>query len=146
MATSPGQKTVHESTSSPIITMSHTTNCQTDIYSVLASGGQPAKITSFRHGRWRFISESRWKASGVLCIDKQTCSVLHRAGSVGDGPRAKCKPQQNLTADFDFDVGAGVGGDNTAPRGGGGNPPVWSADGKRSGGLWQRRKSECWRV
>jgi dipeptidyl aminopeptidase/acylaminoacyl peptidase len=38
---------------------------------------------------------------------------------------------KNLTANFDFDLGSGVGGDNVAPRGGGGNPPVWSADGKR---------------
>jgi dipeptidyl aminopeptidase/acylaminoacyl peptidase len=41
-------------------------------------------------------------------------------------PNAK---PRNLTAEFDYDVGSGVGGDNTAPRGGGGNPPVWSADG-----------------
>src|SRR6266849_760671 len=37
---------------------------------------------------------------------------------------------RNLTRDFDYDVGAGVGGDNTAPRGGGGNPPIWSANGR----------------
>src|SRR6185369_16200432 len=39
------------------------------------------------------------------------------------------KPR-NLTTDFDFDIGGGVGGDSVAPRGGGGNPPVWSADGR----------------
>src|SRR6266849_1959924 len=37
---------------------------------------------------------------------------------------------RNLTRDFDYDVGSGVGGDNTAPRGGGGFPPVWSVDGR----------------
>jgi dipeptidyl aminopeptidase/acylaminoacyl peptidase len=37
---------------------------------------------------------------------------------------------RNLTKDFDFDLGSGVGGDNTAPRGGGGFPPVWTANGK----------------
>jgi dipeptidyl aminopeptidase/acylaminoacyl peptidase len=42
-------------------------------------------------------------------------------------PNAK---PRNLTANFDFDIGGGVGGDNVAPRAGGGNPPVWSADGK----------------
>ena len=36
---------------------------------------------------------------------------------------------KNLTTTFNYDVGSGVGGDNIAPRGGGGNPPVWSADG-----------------
>src|SRR6185436_1040191 len=43
-------------------------------------------------------------------------------------PNARPK---NLTESFNFDVGSGVGGDNTSPRGGGGNPHVWSADGKR---------------
>ena len=37
---------------------------------------------------------------------------------------------RSLTRDFDFDLGSGVGGDNTAPRGAGGFPPVWSADGR----------------
>src|SRR5207244_730614 len=37
---------------------------------------------------------------------------------------------RNLTRDFDFDLGSGVGGDNTAPRGGGGFPPVWTSNGK----------------
>ena len=39
------------------------------------------------------------------------------------------KPR-NLTANFDFDIGGGLTGDNVAPRGGGGNPPVWSPDGR----------------
>jgi dipeptidyl aminopeptidase/acylaminoacyl peptidase len=37
---------------------------------------------------------------------------------------------RNLTAGFDYDVGAGVGGDNTPPRAAGGNAPVWTADGR----------------
>lgn len=36
---------------------------------------------------------------------------------------------KNLTADYDFDVNSGVGGDNSAPRGGGHLAPVWSKDG-----------------
>ncbi|HVT57091.1 MAG TPA: S9 family peptidase [Thermoanaerobaculia bacterium] len=37
---------------------------------------------------------------------------------------------RNLTADFDADIGAGVGGDQHAPRAGGGARPAWTADGK----------------
>ena len=37
---------------------------------------------------------------------------------------------RNLTAAFDYDVGAGVGGDNAPPRGGGGNAPIWTPDGR----------------
>jgi dipeptidyl aminopeptidase/acylaminoacyl peptidase len=42
---------------------------------------------------------------------------------------AKGAPR-NLTANYDYEVGSGVGGDNTAPRGGGRSGPVWMADGK----------------
>ena len=38
---------------------------------------------------------------------------------------------QNLTADYDFDMGGGVLGDQAPPRGGeGSNPNIWTADGK----------------
>jgi dipeptidyl aminopeptidase/acylaminoacyl peptidase len=39
-------------------------------------------------------------------------------------------PVQNLTANYDYEVGGGVGGDNTAPRGGGRGGFVWTSDGK----------------
>ena len=42
-------------------------------------------------------------------------------------PNAK---PRNLTGGFDWDLAAGVFGDNAAPRAGGGNTPIWSADGK----------------
>lgn len=37
---------------------------------------------------------------------------------------------RNLTANYDYEVGGGVGGDNTAPRGAGRSAPVWMADGR----------------
>ena len=36
----------------------------------------------------------------------------------------------NLTADYDYEMGSGVGGDNAAPRGGGRSLLKWSPDGK----------------
>jgi dipeptidyl aminopeptidase/acylaminoacyl peptidase len=36
----------------------------------------------------------------------------------------------NLTANYDYEMGGGVGGDNTAPRAGGRGELVWTADGK----------------
>ena len=36
---------------------------------------------------------------------------------------------KNLTADYDYDVNSGVGGDNRAPRAPGHLSPVWSKDG-----------------
>jgi dipeptidyl aminopeptidase/acylaminoacyl peptidase len=37
---------------------------------------------------------------------------------------------KNLTADYDFDMGTDVIGDQAPPRGGGGAPTIWTADGK----------------
>ena len=39
-------------------------------------------------------------------------------------------PPRNLTAGFDWDVGAGLLGDNAPPRALGADPPIWSADGR----------------
>lgn len=37
---------------------------------------------------------------------------------------------KNLTADYDFDIGGSVGGDQRAPRGAGGSAPIWTSDGR----------------
>src|SRR5207237_9004917 len=50
-------------------------------------------------------------------------------GLLGMDVGEDAKPR-TVTTGFEFDLGGGVGGDNTAPRGGGGFPPVWSANGK----------------
>src|SRR2546429_1251876 len=42
-----------------------------------------------------------------------------------------CSSDLNLTADYDFDMGTDVIGDQAPPRGGGGSSPaIWTADGK----------------
>jgi dipeptidyl aminopeptidase/acylaminoacyl peptidase len=37
---------------------------------------------------------------------------------------------KNITTGFDFDIGAGLTGDQAAPRAGGGSSPIWTADGR----------------
>jgi dipeptidyl aminopeptidase/acylaminoacyl peptidase len=49
---------------------------------------------------------------------------------VMDLDTGKAGAPKNLTANYDYEVGGGVGGDNTAPRGAGRSGPVWTADGK----------------
>src|SRR5205823_3104651 len=43
---------------------------------------------------------------------------------------AKDAKPRNHTEKFDWDVGSSVSGDNGSPRAGGGNQPIWTADGK----------------
>jgi dipeptidyl aminopeptidase/acylaminoacyl peptidase len=45
-------------------------------------------------------------------------------------PSPPVPPVHNLTANYDYEVGGGVGGDNTAPRGGGRGGLVWTSDGR----------------
>ncbi len=55
--------------------------------------------------------------------------VLDVAWDRGE-PRASGAPR-NLTEKLSYEMGSGVGGDNTAPRGGGRSAIAWSADGAR---------------
>lgn len=102
---------------------------QTDIYWIPVSGGQPAKLTSFDMGAGAFtVSPDGKQVAFYASTNKPVRSYTEPDLWVMDlTPDAQ---PRNLTADYDFDLGGGVGGDNTAPRGGGGFPPVWSADGK----------------
>jgi dipeptidyl aminopeptidase/acylaminoacyl peptidase len=102
---------------------------RTDIYSIPVSGGQPAKLTSIDMGSGAFSLSPDGKQIAfyastnkpVLSYTEPDLWVMNLASNAQ--PR-------NLTKDFDFDLGSGVGGDNTAPRGGGGFPPVWTRDGE----------------
>jgi dipeptidyl aminopeptidase/acylaminoacyl peptidase len=99
----------------------------TNLYSVAVTGGEPQKFTSFDMGAGAF----------TLSPDGKQLAFI---GSVNQPVRSYSEPDlwvmdmtpgakpRNITANFDYDVGSGVGGDNTAPRGGGGSLPVWSPD------------------
>lgn len=102
---------------------------KTDVYTVPVTGGQASRITTFDLGAAAFSLSPNGKQVAFYASKNRPVQsytepdlwVLDLAG--------EAEPR-NLTANFDWDVGGGVGGDNSAPRGGGGFPPVWSSDGK----------------
>ena len=102
---------------------------KTDVYSVSVTGGAPAKLTSFDMGTGAFsVSPDGKRFAFYASVNKPVQSYTEPDLWVMDvAPNAQ---PRNLTRDFDYDLGSGVGGDNTAPRGGGGAPPVWTSDGK----------------
>ncbi len=102
---------------------------QTDIYWIPVTGGQAAKLTSFDMGAGAFVVSSDGKQIAFYASTNKPVRSYTEPDLWVMELNQDAKPR-NLTADYDFDLGAGVGGDNTAPRGGGGFPPVWSADGK----------------
>jgi dipeptidyl aminopeptidase/acylaminoacyl peptidase len=102
---------------------------KTDIYSIPASGGKPTQLTSIPMGTGAFsISPSGKQIAFYASTNTPVLSYSQPDLWVMDiAPNAQ---PRNLTRDFDWDLGSGLAGDNTAPRGGGGNPPIWSADGR----------------
>jgi dipeptidyl aminopeptidase/acylaminoacyl peptidase len=102
---------------------------QTDIYWISVTGGQPTQLTSIDMGTGAFtVSPDGKQIAFYAATNKPVRSYTEPDLWVMDlAPNAQ---PRNLTATYDFDLGGGVGGDNTAPRGGGGFPPVWSTNGK----------------
>ena len=102
---------------------------QSDIYAVPASGGEPEKIAALEFdigqaslspdGRsLAFVAEVSRPVRSYIQPDLWTLELTRGA------------TPKNLTADFDSDVGGGIGGDQRAPRGNAGARIAWSDDGK----------------
>ena len=102
----------------------------TTIYSVSTAGGEPTKLTTFDMDAGGFsVSPNGKQFAFIASIGQPVKSYQQPDLWVMDiAPNAQ---PRNLTATFDYDVGGGVGGDNSAPRGGGGGgAPIWTADGR----------------
>jgi dipeptidyl aminopeptidase/acylaminoacyl peptidase len=102
---------------------------RTDLYSISASGGEPAKLNSIDMDIDNLSLSPDGKQIAFVASTTQPINSYTQPDLwiVDLTPNAK---PRNLTANFDFDVGQGVFGDSPAPRGGGGNIPVWTPDGR----------------
>jgi dipeptidyl aminopeptidase/acylaminoacyl peptidase len=101
----------------------------TTIYSVAVSGGAPAKLTSFDMDAGGFAVSPDGKRFAFIGSESQPVNSYTQPDLWVMDIAPNAKPR-NLTKAFDYDVASGVGGDNSAPRGGGGSPPIWTADSK----------------
>ncbi|MDQ6622737.1 MAG: S9 family peptidase [Verrucomicrobiota bacterium] len=102
---------------------------RTELYSIAASGGEASKITTIPMGTNDFaLSPDGKQLAFVASVDEPVNSYTEPDLWVLD-LTANATPR-NLTSGFDWDISSPVFGDNSAPRAGGGNLPVWSADGK----------------
>ncbi|HUA84811.1 MAG TPA: S9 family peptidase [Bryobacteraceae bacterium] len=103
-----------------------------DVYEVGASGGAITKVASI-DGPIHGITVSPDGARIAFIGDINSDGGPARSYSQPDLFVTSAQPgstPKNLTANYDFDIGGGVGGDQGPPRGGGRSSPYWSADGK----------------
>ncbi len=103
-------------------------SAHTDLYSVAAGGSDERKLLSFDGGMrdYTFSNDGKRIAFGGALAAKPVQSYTQPDLFVmNNEPGAAPK---NLTADYDFDIGGGIGGDQRAPRGGSPSGMVWSKD------------------
>jgi dipeptidyl aminopeptidase/acylaminoacyl peptidase len=101
----------------------------TDIYSVPSTGGDLQKLVTVPMG----ISELALSPDGRRFAFHGSVTQPVRSYSEPDLwviDATPNSPPKNLTANYDFDMGEAVFGDNAAPRGGNGQTLHWSADGR----------------
>jgi dipeptidyl aminopeptidase/acylaminoacyl peptidase len=99
-----------------------------DVYSVAAAGGDSQKLLSINmEPREISLSPDGKRLAFCASVTEPVQSYTQPDLWVVD-LAADAKPR-NLTADYDYDVCSGVGGDQGTPRAGGGDQVVWTPDG-----------------
>jgi dipeptidyl aminopeptidase/acylaminoacyl peptidase len=100
-----------------------------DLYAVSRTGGEARSIASIEGGIGPYTVAPDGKRIAFLGTlngnpeRSYSQTDLFVVDAPGGTPR-------NLTANYDFDAGGGVGGDQRAPRGGQPAAPVWDRDGR----------------
>lgn len=105
----------------------------TDLYVVNAAGGELTKITGLAGaiGRMALSPDgTRMAMEGSIDVG---ADGRQRSYSQTDLFLTSLKPgatPKNLTVNYDYDIGGGVGGDQAPPRGNSSSKPFWSKDGR----------------
>src|SRR2546429_6844591 len=102
---------------------------KTELYSINPNGGNATKLNSIDMGIDALSLSPDGKRIAFIAATTQPVNSYTQPDLWVVDLTPNAKPR-NLTDKFDFDVGNGPFGDNAAPRAGGRNPPIWTADGK----------------
>ncbi|MEO7659786.1 MAG: prolyl oligopeptidase family serine peptidase, partial [Pyrinomonadaceae bacterium] len=103
---------------------------ETEIYSVTPTGGAPSLLTKLNMGVGGLIMSPDGKKFAFTASARTEKVQSYTQPDLWVLDIAANAQPKNLTTGFDYDVGAGVGGDNAPPRAGGGGGGFWTSDGK----------------
>jgi dipeptidyl aminopeptidase/acylaminoacyl peptidase len=101
----------------------------TTIYAIARTGGEPTKIATINMSAGAITQSPDGRQIAFVASPNQPILSYAQPDLWVMDLSSSGKPR-NLTANFDFDVASGVGGDNAPPRAGGGRGLIWSANGK----------------
>src|SRR5437016_2613409 len=99
-----------------------------DVYSVPAEGGEPVKILALKLG----VGQTSLSPDGkrlAFCASVNEPVHSYTQPDLWVVELAANAQPRNLTANYDFDMCSGVGGDQGTPRAGGSDEVVWTPDG-----------------
>src|SRR5262245_22806150 len=102
----------------------------TDLYSIKADGGDEQKALSFDGGlrAYAFSDDGKRIAFDGAINNHPVLSYTQPDLFILENENGS-KPK-NLTRDYDFEIGGGIGGDQHPPRGGGDGGVIWTKDGR----------------
>jgi dipeptidyl aminopeptidase/acylaminoacyl peptidase len=105
----------------------------TDIYAVKSTGGDIAKIAGL-NGPIQQMSLSpdgtRMALTGSIDVGKDGVERSYSQPDLFITSLQSGSTPKNLTANYDYDIAGGIGGDQGPPRGSGPSKPFWSSDGR----------------
>ncbi len=101
---------------------------RTDLYSIDLNGGDEKKVLTFEGGMRSFDFSNDGKRLAFSGSLAPTPALSYKQPDLFVSNNTIGATAKNLTANYDFDIGGGIGGDQRAPRGGSPGGVTWSRD------------------
>ena len=105
------------------------TEAGAELYSVASGGGEVTRVTGIEGNIASLSVSPDGKRIAFIGELRGTPIRSYSQPDLWVTDAAPGSAARNLTSDYDYDIGGGIGGDQAAPRGQNRKPIVWSADG-----------------
>ena len=103
---------------------------RSDLYSIAPDGSDEKKILSFEGRMSDYSVSDDGRRIAIIGSPARNPIQSYSQPDLFVADNVAGATVRNLTADYDFDVGGGITGDQRAPRGGSSGGAIWSKDGR----------------